>query len=226
VRWQHPERGLLGPLEFISLAEETGLIVPLGRWILGEACRVARTWRDELGDSAPAVTVNVSAVQFRHPSFMADVSTALADTGLSPDRLVLELTEGILIDTENALAMLTQLRDLGIRIALDDFGTGYSSLAYLTRYPIDILKIDRSFVTALGTGDRDDRLAAAIVNLGHDLRIEVIAEGVETEEQLERLSTLGCIWQQGFLITRPLPAGPLTEMLRNWPWRLAKPAAA
>jgi diguanylate cyclase (GGDEF)-like protein/PAS domain S-box-containing protein len=226
VRWQHPERGLLGPLEFIGLAEETGLIVPLGRWILGEACRVARTWLDELGDAAPAVTVNVSVVQFRHPAFMSDVATALADSGLPPDRLVLELTESILIDTDNALATLTQLRALGIRIALDDFGTGYSSLAYLTRYPIDILKIDRSFVTALGTGDRDDRLAAAIVNLGHDLRIEVIAEGVETEAQLERLSMLGCAWQQGFLITRPLSAEALTDMLRNWPWQLPKPVAA
>ncbi len=226
IRWEHPRRGRLDPHEFIGLVEEAGLIVPLGRWILRESCDQARRWLDEFGEKAPGVTVNVSAIQFRHPSFISDVAAAVADAGIEPERLTLELTEGTLINEGEAPRILGALHGIGARISIDDFGTGYSSLAYLARYDIDVLKIDRAFVAAIGTGAREDRLIAAIVNLGTDLRIEVVAEGVETEAQRERLALLGCGWFQGFLVSQPLPAEALAAMLRNWPWRLREVNAA
>jgi diguanylate cyclase (GGDEF)-like protein len=206
VRWQHPERGLIGPDEFIPIAEETGLIVELGRWIMREACTEAAKWATLFGARAPAISVNASGIQFRDPAFPSDIDSAVAASGLDPRSLIIELTESTLINADGAADLLAGLRHAGTRIALDDFGTGYSSLAYLARYPIDILKVDRAFVQSIGTGSREDMLTSAIVNLARDMKIQVIAEGVETIEQFERLAELKCDWIQGYLISRPLPS--------------------
>jgi diguanylate cyclase (GGDEF)-like protein/PAS domain S-box-containing protein len=201
VRWNHPTRGLVPPSEFIPLAEESGLIVPIGEWVLREACREAASWRGEL-----QIAVNVSAVQFRRDNLEAMVGRVLQETGIAATRLELEITEGVLIENvTRTSAVLDQLKSLGVRIALDDFGTGYSSLSYLEALPLDRVKIDRSFISALGRTERSLAIVRAVIGLAHGLNLPVLAEGVETTEQLTALMKEGCNEMQGFLIGRPRP---------------------
>jgi EAL domain-containing protein (putative c-di-GMP-specific phosphodiesterase class I) len=217
VRWQHPGRGLVSPADFIPLAEETGLVVPLGRWVLREAVRQAARWRADLGAAAAAdyVSVNVSAQQLRDDHFVAEVRDALAEEGLPPECLLLEITETALVhDTPATVARLAALRALGVRLAVDDFGTGYSSLGYLQRFPVDVLKIDRVFVDGLQRGGSDAALARTVVALGGSLGLRTVAEGVETAEQAAALRAMGCTYAQGFLFARPLTAAAVEARLR------------
>jgi EAL domain-containing protein (putative c-di-GMP-specific phosphodiesterase class I) len=206
VRWRHPRRGLLGPGEFIPQAESSGLIHELGRWILREACRTAVAWPASRTGGRAAISVNLAAGQLLQPGFVADVSDILAETGLAPERLFLEVTESALVDLEPASVALHALRALGIRLALDDFGTGYSALSYLAELPFDILKIDRGFIATIGEGPRVDALLEGIVGLCRALDLTIVAEGVETEFQLARIRELGLDVAQGFLFARPMPA--------------------
>ena len=208
VRWDHPERGLVLPAEFIPVAEETGLIVPLGEWVLRESCSAASRWE------ASAISVNVSPAQFRHGDLAASVRAALERSGLPAHRLELELTEGVLLeDTDRALQMMNSLKDLGVRLSLDDFGTGFSSLGYLRAFPFDGLKIDRSFVADLDGTDGARAIIRAIRGLGAALGISVTAEGVETQEQLSLLRAELCDEVQGFLLARPMSAQDAEAML-------------
>ena len=208
VRWQHPVRGLIAPGEFIGLAEETGLIVPLGRWVLDEACRQLAEWRDVHPTArSMSMTVNVSGVQLQHPSFVDHLRGALADSGIPASTLVLELTESVLNDTEASVRVLETLKGIGVRIAIDDFGTGYSSLSYVGRFPIDILKIDRSFVAALGGSSKEAALTATIVELAQNLDLVTVAEGIEDAIQLSALRAMGCRMGQGYFFARPLHPG-------------------
>jgi len=203
VRWDHPERGPVEPAEFIPLAEESGLILPLGRWVLGEACRQLADWR-AAGRPNLRVTVNLSARQFADPDLIAAVAEALARAQLPPDALWLEITESVLMEEVKATAdTLLALKRLGVHLAVDDFGTGYSSLSYLKRFPVDMLKIDRSFIDGLGTDPEDGAIVLAIVSLAQALRLGVVAEGVEYFHQLEVLHRLGCDGVQGFLLAQP-----------------------
>jgi EAL domain-containing protein (putative c-di-GMP-specific phosphodiesterase class I) len=206
VRWQHPVRGLVPPLSFIPLAEETGLIVPLGRWVLETACRQAREWRDTRpGAPQLMMSVNLSARQFGQPDLVDQVVAILAETGLDPTTLELEITESVVMDqSEVGIRTLHRLRDMGVRLVLDDFGTGYSSLAYLKHLPLDTIKIDRTFVAGLD-GEADRSIVEAVIALAHGLRISVVAEGIETEAQFEILRAMGCDTGQGYLFARPLP---------------------
>jgi len=208
LRWRHPKRGLLGPSEFIPIAEETGLIVPIGLWTLREACRTMRRWLDEFPQpSRLEMSVNVSARQFRQPDFVDQVAQILAETGLSPERLQLEITETVLMeDRRAALSVLERLKALGVGLKIDDFGTGYSSLNYLSEFPFDSLKIDRSFVLHLGQDNNALEVVKTILSLGETLRLEVVAEGVETIEQLETLKELGCRFGQGYYFAAPMDA--------------------
>lgn len=209
MRWHHPERGLISPGEFIPVAEETGLIVSLGAWALAEACREAMTWPDEI-----RVAVNVSTVQFQH-DLERSVSSALDGASLSTDRLKLEVTESALMrDPEGVVATLHRLRALGVKIALDDFGTGYSSLSYLRRFPFDKIKIDRAFIKDIAEPDAA-AIVRAVVGLGERLGMGIVAEGVETTEQLELVRSEGCDEVQGFLFSRPLPANEVAAYLKS-----------
>jgi len=205
VRWLHPKRGLIGPSEFISVSEESGQIVTLGRWVLAQACREVRVWQARLPEGRQIrVGVNVSAVQLSKSDICADVKKALALSEIDPGCLVIELTESVLMqNSEDVLATLTQLKTLGVRIAIDDFGTGYSSLSYLHRFPIDILKIDRSFVEQLGNTEEGAGLARSIITLGETLGLEVVAEGIELEQQQRELIELGCVAGQGYYYSKP-----------------------
>ena len=207
VRWAHPEFGRLPPDRFIGLAEETGLIVPLGRWVLGEACDQAREWLDVYGSEAPMVSVNLAARQVAEPNLVADVQSILDSSGVPPECLQLELTESAIMGTtDEPLAALRELADLGVRIAIDDFGTGYSNLAYLRHLPVHALKIAGSFVEGLregGSESVDTRIVTALVSLAHTLGLEVIAEGVETQAQVELLREIGCDSAQGWLFAKP-----------------------
>ena len=206
IRWQHPDLGLLQPLEFIPLAEDTGLIVAIGAWVMRQACTQAESWHKN-GLTDLGIAVNVSARQFQQKAFFESVVQVLGETGLSPACLELELTEtSIMEKAESAVALLTDIRKLGVKIAIDDFGTGYSSLSYLKRLPIDILKLDRSFVNGATSDPDDAALVMAIITLAHNLRLKVIAEGVETEEHLRFLRLLRCDGGQGYLFGRPMPA--------------------
>ena len=213
VRWQHPTRGLVAPGEFISFAEDTGLIVPLGRWVLDQACAQARIWSDEGFDDF-CVSVNISGRQLQEAGFVDDVRSALTRHQVSPGVLSLELTESVLVyDGSTVPERLAALQDLGVRIAVDNFGTGYTSLAYLTRFPIDTLKIDRSFVDGLGTSDPEDGvLAHAIVALAHTLRLRVVAEGIERPAQRDELWSLGCGEGQGYLYSKAVTAEELSGL--------------
>ncbi len=214
VRWRHPERGLTDPSEFIEFAETRGLIDEIGQYVLREACRQNKAWQAE-GHAALPISVNVSAVQFRRGELVADVKRVLEETGLEGRYLELELTESLLMDKEVVGAALAGLRALGVRITIDDFGTGYSSLSYLKRYPIDKLKIDRSFIDDLGT-DADDRaIAVAIINLAKTLKLVALAEGVERQEQLDFLRAHGCDEFQGYLAGTPVPAEEFSAFARN-----------
>jgi diguanylate cyclase (GGDEF)-like protein/PAS domain S-box-containing protein len=213
VRWRHPQRGMVPPDVFIGRAEETGLILPLGEWVLNEACRQAAAWV-ALGHPDLTIAVNVSGRQLREAAFVPMVREALATSGLPADNLVLEMTESILMERDDeAIAMLTALRLDGVHLAIDDFGTGYSSLGSLRRLPVDLLKIDRSFIASLPDDDDAGTIAWAVVRLGHTLGMPVLAEGVETPEQHEALRRFGCDQAQGYLFGRPMPAAELEAAL-------------
>jgi diguanylate cyclase (GGDEF)-like protein len=215
VRWQHPRRGLLMPGQFIALAEESGLIVPLGAWVLREACRQARVWHDRFASRDPgtpplAMTVNISARQLHTPQLVVDVGIALEESRIDPHALILELTESVLTEqTPAVLATLQSLKALGVRLAIDDFGTGYSSLSYLQRFPIDILKIAKPFVDEVGKETGRQGLAQAIINLGSTLAVRTIAEGIEQPDQRSQLRALGCELGQGYHFSRPATAAEL-----------------
>jgi len=208
VRWRHRERGLMPPAAFIGLAEETGLIVPLGRWVLGAACRQAAEWRRS-GTCAEnvAVSVNLSEVQIRHPELPEEVARVLRETGLPGPCLHLEITESLMMDDAEAnLRTLHRLKALGVRLSMDDFGTGYSSLSYLKRFPVDYLKIDRSFIADMSDASEDWEIIGSVIGLGHALGMRVIAEGVEQRSQVVQLRALGCQLAQGYLFSKPIPA--------------------
>ena len=215
VRWNHPTRGRIQPDGFISLAEETGAIIELGRWVLGEACRQAYAWSDEFAPEPPfAMNVNVSARQLLYPGFVDDVARALKEWPIEPGSLVLEITESVMMrDTQASLAILRELKDLGVRLAMDDFGTGYSSLSYLRQFPFDTLKIDRSYLATGAEHSNDEDLERAIVDLGRTLKLEIVAEGVEQAEQLVRLKSLHCELGQGFYFARPMAPDKIREIL-------------
>jgi diguanylate cyclase (GGDEF)-like protein/PAS domain S-box-containing protein len=217
VRWNHPTRGQMQPDAFIPLAEETGAVIGLGRWVLREACSQARVWRDEFGDEPPlAMNVNVSARQLLDAEFIGDVARTLAEYELDPASLVLEITESVMMrDATASLSALQLLKGLGVRLAIDDFGTGYSSLSYLRQFPFDILKIDRSFLSTGGEPPNDHDLERAIVDLGRTLKLEIVAEGVERVEQLARLKSLDCELGQGFYFARPMAAEAMRDVLRT-----------
>jgi EAL domain-containing protein (putative c-di-GMP-specific phosphodiesterase class I) len=205
---------MLMPGDFISLAEETGEIVPIGRWVVDEACRQARMWQVRLGDPEFSISVNLSARQFQHGGLVPEVLAAVRDSGIDPRSLILEITESVLMQhTTATIEKLAQLRAHGIRLAIDDFGTGYSSLSYLDRFPVDSLKIDRSFVDGFGGGREGPVLVRAIIELGHALGLDVVAEGIEREDQVGPLSSLGCKLGQGYLFARPLDAEMLDALL-------------
>jgi diguanylate cyclase (GGDEF)-like protein/PAS domain S-box-containing protein len=224
VRWQHPTRGLLGPGAFIPLAEENGVIDEIGRWVLTEACRQVQQWRVEYEDTVLSASVNLSPRQLLDSGLDATVAAVLQETGLPASALTLEITETAMMrDTEAAIRNLAALKALGVKLAVDDFGTGYSSLAHLQRFPIDVLKIDRSFVSTIESGPEASSLARAIVRLAQTLHLIAIAEGVETAEQQETLRALGCHLAQGYYLARPLPADQLAALLRD---EVAETAAA
>jgi diguanylate cyclase (GGDEF)-like protein len=215
VRWQHPERGLVAPDAFIDLAEETGLIVPIGAWVLEEACRQLMEWREaELVSPTFTMAVNLSARQLAQADLVDSVAAALERTGAPPELVCLEITESVLM-AETTIDAIDALRALGVRLSIDDFGTGYSSLGYLRRFPVDSIKVDRSFVDGLGTESEDSAIVAAVVGLGHALGLSVVAEGVETELQLSELVALGCDRAQGYWFSRPQPADVFAAVVGN-----------
>jgi EAL domain-containing protein (putative c-di-GMP-specific phosphodiesterase class I) len=214
VRWQHPERGLLPPSVFIGVAEESGAILDVGSWVLRTATRQMRAWQDEHHAPELYVSVNVSVRQLDQRGFAAAVEGTLRRAGLSPTSLVLEVTESVMVDPDGeATATLEALRQLGVRVAIDDFGTGYSSIGYLGRLPVDILKIDRSFVSGEHSGSSGAPLLEAIVGLAQRLGLEIIPEGIEETSQLTRLRALGCHTGQGFLMSRPVAATAIDALL-------------
>ena len=211
LRWHHPQRGLVPPVQFIPVAEETGLIVPIGRWVLETACQEGVRLQQRFGRANPlTISVNLSVRQLQSESLLSDVRTALELSGLPASSLVLEITESLmLVDADYALAQLFELKELGIRLAMDDFGTGYSSLSYLSRFPVDILKMDRSFVGSKDNG----ALTSAILALGASLSLDVVAEGIELPEQAATLQALGCEIGQGYLFARPMTPAALADFL-------------
>jgi diguanylate cyclase (GGDEF)-like protein len=219
LRWRHPDRGIVPPLDFIPLAEETGLIIPIGSWILAEACRQTRQWQSRYQRETPlALSVNLSVKQFSQPEFVRHVASTLAASGLDPHSLKLEITESFAIeDAELTREMLEELRRLGTRIYLDDFGTGYSSLGYLHRLPLDAIKIDRSFVMQMDAGPTHLKLVDTVRALAHNIGVAAVAEGVETEAQLRTLRALGCESAQGFLFSRPVPPAEIEALLERDP---------
>lgn len=217
IRWQHPKHGLVPPNDFIDIAEETGLIIPIGKWILKEACRQTAEWQKSIPSlEALSISVNLSAKQLLHPNLISQVSDALRQTALNPLCLKLEVTESMVMEnSEKALAVMTELNALGIELSTDDFGTGYSSLSYLHRFPFNRLKIDRSFVSKMDTDAKSEAIVRTILLLGQNLNIETVAEGIETAPQLERLRNLGCKTGQGYLFSKPVDAETATLLLRD-----------
>jgi EAL domain-containing protein (putative c-di-GMP-specific phosphodiesterase class I) len=214
LRWEHPDLGTVMPMQFIPVAEETGLIVPIGKWVLKTACSQSVAWQNE-GLPPFGIAVNMTARQFLDESLLQDLASILKSTGMNPQLLELELTESLLIhDVENTLRILTGLKSLGIRIAVDDFGTGYSSLATLQRFPLDTVKIDRSFIGGLIGPTEQSGLADAIIAMGKSLSMTVVAQGVETKEQADFLRAHACDELQGFYFNRPLPANQFAQLMR------------
>jgi diguanylate cyclase (GGDEF)-like protein len=212
LRWRHPQRGLVPPTEFVPLAEEIGLISPIGAWVLKQACKDAATWPKDL-----RVAVNLSPVQFRSRALVLDVVAALGASGLAASRLELEITEAVMLqDTEATLATLAQLKALGLHISMDDFGTGYSSLSYLRRFPFDKIKIDQSFIRDLSVRPESLAIVRAVAGLGSTLGIATTAEGVETPDQLRAVRAEGCTQVQGFLLGLPVPASEIPAVLKNF----------
>jgi diguanylate cyclase (GGDEF)-like protein len=215
VRWRHPLRGLLHPSQFISVAEEFGLIVPIGQWVLREGCRQAKAWQNS-GLTPLRIAINVSAVELRNKKFVEGVRAILKETGLEPRYLELELTETFLMqDASPTATVLEALKDMGVQLALDDFGTGYSSLSYMRRFPIDTLKIDQSFVRNLATDADDASVVSAVINMGSSLHMGVVAEGIETREQLAMLREQRCPEGQGYLFSHPLAAEGIAPLLER-----------
>ncbi len=219
IRWDHPQQGLISPIKFVQIAEDTGIIIEMDQWVLRESLRQLQVWQEEFPANPPlSISVNLSGKQFAEADLIDKISRTLADTGVNPGSLKLEITESSLIENpEAAAATLKQIKDLGIRISLDDFGTGYSSLSYLHRFPIDTIKIDRSFVMRLNIS-KNSEIVRAIINLAANLGMEVIAEGVETEEQAAKLTAMNCGYVQGYMFAKPLPADEVRDLLAaTWP---------
>lgn len=221
VRWNHPEFGLISPVNFIPLAEDSGMIISIGEWVLRAACKSARDWQLK-GYSDFRIAVNVSIRQLREKNFLSTVDSALQDSGLSPDFLIIELTENMIMDNAEAnTVMLQRLKALGVRISVDDFGTGYSSLSYLQRFPLDQLKIDRTFIKEITDANDHVPIVKAVTSLAHDLGLSVVAEGIETPAQLEYIKKLGCEEYQGFLCSQPIMASEFEEILQQNMRRIA-----
>jgi EAL domain-containing protein (putative c-di-GMP-specific phosphodiesterase class I) len=218
LRWLHPERGWVPPHEFVPVAEEMGLIHTLGRWVIDEACSLARAWGGAFPGRELRMAVNLSAAQFSQADLAEHVARSVESCGIAPGVLHFEITESVILEhAEPAQSILARLRDLGVALCMDDFGTGYSSLGYLHRFPIDELKIDRSFVARMEYDARNEQLVQAIVGLARNLGVRVVAEGVETNEQLQSLRAIGCDYAQGFLFSVPLPPDEAEALLRSDP---------
>ncbi|HZV59650.1 MAG TPA: GGDEF domain-containing phosphodiesterase, partial [Candidatus Eremiobacteraceae bacterium] len=217
LRWQHPTRGLLGPIEFIGVVEETGLIREVGWWNLSEACRQISEWRAASPSNRDLIiSVNLSAKQFLQPNLVSDIANLLREISLSPEALKLEITEStVMKDPSGAVEMLQEIKSLGVRLAIDDFGTGYSSLSYLHRFPLDTLKIDRSFISSMDDDGDGMEIARTILPMAKNLRLDVVAEGVETIEQFELLKKFNCAYGQGYYFSRPLSAEGTTALLNG-----------
>jgi diguanylate cyclase (GGDEF)-like protein len=215
VRWNHPTHGVIAPLDFIRLAEQTGLIVPLGRWIILEACRRSKSLFDKHGNDL-TVTINISGKQLENADFISDLAGIIKTVGIRSENMILEITESTMMeDTETILKLLHRIKSLGIRLAIDDFGTGYSSLSYLQQFPIDILKIDRSFVDGIEGSAQKNAVARTIINLSDTLQLATVAEGIENNEQAEILKGLGCEYGQGYFFARPLEFDQFDDLLEN-----------
>jgi EAL domain-containing protein (putative c-di-GMP-specific phosphodiesterase class I) len=216
IRWNHPVRGMVPPLQFIPVAEDSGLILPIGAWVLCEACTQAKAWTDS-GLPPMTIAINVSAIQFRNEGFLERMFATMSDIGLDPQFLEVEITESVLMKhSEVASTILNALRDKGVRVSVDDFGTGYSSLSYLRKFPLDALKIDQSFVRQITPKPADAGIVSAIISMGQGLKLQVIAEGVETDQDLAFLKAHNCDEAQGYLFSRPLPANELMSWLDSY----------
>jgi diguanylate cyclase (GGDEF)-like protein len=217
VRWQHPEQGIISPAKFVPIAEETGLIIPLGQWVLREACRQLRQWQDEFPHEPPfSISVNLSSRQFSQPSLIGQIRQILSDTGVDAHCLKLEITESAIMEnTESAMDMLMQLKAMGIQLSVDDFGTGYSSLGYLYRFPMDLLKIDRSFISRVDVDGEKLELVRTIITLAWNLGMDVVAEGIETTKQLAQLKALKCEYAQGYLFSKPLNKTDVLKLIQQ-----------
>jgi len=215
LRWVHPQRGVISPTEFIPIAEATGLIIPIGQWVLEAACQQARAWQLACPTEPPLImSVNLSVRQFRHPRLAEDIVRALDEAQLDPGCLKLEITESVVTEEgDAAVKTLWELKNLGVHLAVDDFGTGYSSLNYLLRFPVDTLKIDRAFVSGLGTDDQSIAIVRSVIDLARSLNLAVTGEGIETVEQLGQLRELGCQQGQGYLFAHPLTSDAIAALL-------------
>jgi EAL domain-containing protein (putative c-di-GMP-specific phosphodiesterase class I) len=215
LRWNHPQRGIIPPLDFIPLAEETGLIVPIGKWVLREACLQAVSLLERFPTKPPLhMAVNLSARQLQRPEIVGEVAEILMETGLQADNLILEITESVMMqDMDLSIQRLAELKELGVKLAVDDFGTGYSSLNYIRRFPVDILKVDKSFVDGVNEGGEESALTAAIIELAGILKLRPVAEGIERADQLEKLLDLHCDLGQGYYFAKPLPMDGIDELL-------------
>jgi EAL domain-containing protein (putative c-di-GMP-specific phosphodiesterase class I) len=215
IRWQHPTRGLVSPAEFIPVAEEEELIIKMSEWVIKSVMQQQRIWHKS-GLAPTAVSINLSGLQFRQPNLASQVKALVYEAGGNPQDIELELTESVLMtDASTTAATLKELKEAGFRLALDDFGTGYSSLAYLQRFPIDTLKIDQAFVKDLKLGKADSPIMRAIIGIGRALKLRIVAEGVETRDQLAFLRMQGCEAYQGYLFSKPVPANQLQHLLRD-----------
>jgi EAL domain-containing protein (putative c-di-GMP-specific phosphodiesterase class I) len=215
IRWQNPEFGLISPVNFIPLAEETGMIVPVGKWVMEESCRQAASWRNN-GFPDFHIAVNVSIRQLREPDFIRVVESALNTSGLPAEALIIELTENMIMENaEGNIVKLQQLKQLGVKLSIDDFGTGYSSLSYLQRFPLDQLKIDRSFISEIRSADERVPIVKAVISLAHDLGLSVVAEGIESEQQLEHIRGFNCEQYQGYLFSKPVSVEIFTQLMSD-----------